>query len=193
MALRDINLIAPNIVLRRGIKRHLIFWTACLLGTLTLISCAYLYPFFSPSGRESFGEETSVVDVRLAERIKEIKQSQDELEILKQKQSVFESISVNCSYSRLIALLVNRMNMDIWLSQLTVDRSKDQRNEAFLNLMGFSRSNQTLGEFLTSLSMAAEFDAVELKYAVERDISDPENPQPIRFQIACTFSEDTPQ
>ena len=133
------------------------------------------------------------VDVRLAERIKEIKQIQDELEILKQKQSVFESISVNCSYSRLISLLVNRMNTDIWLSQLTVDRSKNQQNEAFLNLTGFSSSNQTLGEFLTSLSMAAEFDAIELKYAGEQGITDSNNPQPIRFQIACTFSEDTPQ
>ena len=92
MALRDINLIPPDIQTRMILNRHLAFWIGCLAISLSLILGFYLYQkHFVLAKKSAFGN-LKATHTNLGLKIKEIKRIQEEVKKLDQQQAVLDTI-----------------------------------------------------------------------------------------------------
>jgi Tfp pilus assembly protein PilN len=123
---------------------------------------------------------------QLGLKIEEIKQIQEELTRLTAKQAVFNSITRNEPYSQVLLRLAKTMNENTWLTQLTVEGSRDRDSGGRVNLRleGFSHSNKDLGNFMNQLSNDPIFKSVVLQYAKESHSKGTASPHTlIRFQI----------
>lgn len=191
MALREINFIPIEIVARRTLLRHLLFWTGCLLISLSLIWGFYFYHQHTLQAKKRSVTALKQMHANLGAKIEEIKKIREEVERLRQKQAGLESITRNESYSRIFAELADIMNKDTWLSQLVIDSGLGEEAETSLRLVGFSFSAEELGNFLNQLSNETSFKNVVLQRAIESETSGlyKDMGQPIRliqFQIVCS-------
>lgn len=134
------------------------------------------------------------IRMNLGTKLEEIKGVQDELERLDQQQIVLKTITRNQSFSRVLYTLADIMNQETWLRQLTIDQGKgkdgDEEGVTRLKLMGFSFSNEELGDFVNQLSVDPMFKKVTLKFAREtitalsrQNIN--ESIRVVEFQIEC--------
>ena len=190
MALREINLIPGDILTRRHLKRHLSFWTGCLILSLMLI---FGYIFYQKhvvlAKKHTFGNLQDT-HTHLGLRIQEIKRIQEELEKLDQQQSVLRTIIRGPICSRVLWKLADIMNENTWLTLLTTDDNRKTEKGASLKLSGFSFSNEELGNFLNRLTAESMFKAVLLKYAQETILAQPERHSEeavkvVKFEIEC--------
>ena len=113
--------------------------------------------------RESLKEADKV----LAAKMDGIKKMRADLESLHQKKLNLENISKGPAYTFILARLVQAVNRDTWLTQLTLDRRNREGDGMLIQLSGFSSDNDTLGDFLNRLSIEPLFKNVLLKYARE--------------------------
>lgn len=194
MALREINLIPGYILDRRHLLRHLGFWAGCMVISLFLICGFYYYQAKVVLAKERPMTTLKGIGTNLGTKLEEIKGVQDELERLDQQQIVLETITRNQSFSRVLYTLADIMNQETWLRQLTIDQGKgkdgDEEVVTRLKLMGFSFSNEELGDFVNQLSVDPMFKKVTLKFAREtitalsrQNIN--ESIRVVEFQIEC--------
>ena len=194
MGLREINLVPAEILSRRCVARHLILWGGWLLASLFLIFGFYFYQDRIVLAKKRSMLTLNDMQKHLGMRIGEIKRIQEELERLDQQQAALQVITQNPSYSRILLKLADIMNEDTWLTQLTVDGSRDKEGNISLILTGFSFSNAQLGNFMNQFSRETTFDAVELKYAKETKmkLSSQPDAEPVRliqFGIECRIAK----
>jgi Tfp pilus assembly protein PilN len=195
MALRDINLVPAQELEKRRLIRHLLFWSGCLIGALILISCLYGLQVYTIQMQKRSLTQMGDVPRYLNSKMENIRQLQADQEKLNQQKAVMDAImKKNQSYPLVLFKLSYLMNENTWLSQLTIDGSKEKESEARLLLTGFSLSNEKLGDFLNRLSQDRMFKAVVLKYANEgekektrQQMNRPANL--IQFQIECSLSK----
>ena len=196
MALRDVNLVPPDLLARRHLRRHLGFWTACLALSLSLIFGVYFYQAHLVLAQRRSPTTLQDMQTHLGKRIEEIKQVQEEVERLDQQQSVLEAISIHQPYFRVFLTLADIMNEQTWLTQLSIESGtsdqKDEEDFTTLRLTGFSFSNEKLGNFMKQLSSHHMFKTSILKYARETSMpsANPDADEPLRlmtFQIECTI------
>lgn len=196
MALRDVNLVPPDLLVRRQLQRHLCFWTACLALSLSLILGVYFYQAYVVLAKIRPPITLKDMHAHLGTRLDEIKQVKEEVERLGQQQTALEAILINQPYSRVLLMLADIMNEETWLSQLTIEsgssRQKDKEDITILRINGFSFSNEKLGNFMKQLSSNHMFKTSVLKYARETNMlsGNPSAGEPLRlttFQIDCTI------
>jgi Tfp pilus assembly protein PilN len=196
MALRDVNLVPPDVLARRQLRRHLCFWTACLALSLSLIFGVYFYQVHVVLAKKRPPTTLKDMHTHLGTRLEEIKQVQEEVERLDQQQAVLEAIVINQPYSKVLLTLVDVMNEETWLNQLTIEnganQQKDKEDIVMVRLTGFSFSNDKLGNFMKQLSSNQMFKTSVLKYARETNMpsANPSADEPLRlttFQIECTI------
>lgn len=195
MALRDINLIAPDILAHRFTWRHLLLWSVCLLLCLALIFSYDIYQtqvVLAKKGAMSLLKDTQT---QWGSKIEEIQRIQKELGNLSQQQTVLGTIKKSQAYSMILVKLADIMNEHTWLTQLAIEtRVKEKENESYVQLTGFSFSNEELGDFLHRLASQPLFKRVILKYSREGDKkqSGPGTGEPerlIQFQIECDLKQ----
>jgi Tfp pilus assembly protein PilN len=190
MALREINLIPGDILTRRHLQRHLSFWTGCLVISLTLIFGLFFYQKHVVLAKKHTFGNLKDTHTHLGLRIQEIKRIQEELEKLDQQQSVLRTIIRGPICSQVLWKLADIMNENTWLTLLTTDDNRKAEKGARLKLIGFSFSNEELGNFLNRLTAESMFKAVLLKYAQETMLTQPdrnagEAPKVVKFEIEC--------
>ena len=193
MALRDVNLIPPDLLGRRQLVRHLLFWSSCLLGSLALIWGLYFCHVHGVLTKKATVARLNDMHTQLGAKIEEIKRLQLELERFREQQAVIDMISSKLSYSQVALKLAEIMNDSTWLTQLAMHNGSAEKSEASLRLAGFSLSNEELGNFISELSNDPRVQAVVLKHAKECEVADPnqkgaEPEKLIDFQIECTVS-----
>ena len=194
MALREINLIPTEILSRRQVLRHLLFWSGCLLLALAIIGGSYFYQSYLVLGKAKTQLTLSDMQTHLGMRIEEIKRIKDELERLDQQQVVLETIARNHPYSKVLFKLVDIMNQHTWLTQLAIDSNREKNGQIGLILTGLSFSNAELGNFVDRFSNEPLFDAVQLKYAKETKMKLSKQPDAaplrlIQFGIECRIDK----
>jgi Tfp pilus assembly protein PilN len=194
MALREVNLIPTEILSRRQVWRHLLFWSGCLLLALVLIGGSYFYQSHLVLSKKGSMLTLNDMQTHLGMRIEEIKRIKDELERLDQQQVVLETIAKNHPYSKVLFKLVDIMNQYSWLTQLVIDGSKEKNGQIGLTLTGLSFSNAELGNFVDRFSNEPLFDAVQLKYAKETKMKLSKQPDAaplrlIQFGIECRINK----
>jgi Tfp pilus assembly protein PilN len=194
MALREVNLIPTEILSRRQVWRHLLFWSSCLLLALVLIGGSYFYQSHLVLSKKGSMLTLNDMQTHLGMRIEEIKRIKDELERLDQQQVVLETIAKNHPYSKVLFKLVDIMNHYTWLTQLAIDGSKEKNGQIGLILTGLSFSNAELGNFVDRFSNEPLFDAVQLKYAKETKMKLSKQPDAaplrlIQFGIECRINK----
>ena len=193
MALRDVNLVPAEILTRRHVRRHLLFWAGCTIISLSLVFAPFLYQTYVTLPQKSTLTFITKTHTELGAQIQEIKRLQDQLKGLRQQQSVLEIITRKQPYAKVLAKLTQIMDPGTWLTMLTMDDGEDKDSDPRLKLAGLSLSNEELGNFLHRLSSESLFESVVLKYADETEASRSEKhaPRPekrIRFQVECRVS-----
>jgi len=167
MALRETNLIPPEILARRGVLRHLLFWAACLVVSLSFIWTFYFCQIFVLQGKKRTVAELKQKYQNLGSKINEIRQIQEELDRMRQEQAGLENITLGAPYSQIFARLTDIMNEATWLNQLTIDSGHEEEPSIHLRLRGFSYSADELGNFLKQLTNEPMFKDVLLQQARE--------------------------
>jgi len=190
MALRDISLIPTAVIERRYIHRHLGFWCGCLIGWLGLAAGIYLYLSFSLSAEARTAAGLAEAQARVESAVKEITRIQAELDRIRLEQSLLDAAASSPPYSLVIWRLAQAVNNNTWLVQLTVDRREDPKPGTAVQMVGYSYSNDQLGDFLDRLSTDRMFGSVVLKYSREDTMTQVEatggkKSRQVQFQINC--------
>jgi Tfp pilus assembly protein PilN len=193
MALREVNLVPSDMLFHRQLGRHLSIWAACLILSLSAIVGGY-----SVDSRVILAKRRSLmslddVDTNLDARILQIEELQGELERLHEKQTALSAITRNKPYSSVLLRLADIMNENTWLTDLTIDDTRESEDSTGVEITGFSFSNDDLGDFLSRLAGAIVFQDVVLSFANET--RDPRSKgkegdagKLIHFKVTCTLS-----
>ena len=194
MALREINLIPAKILYRKHLIRHVCFWAGCLAISLVLIFSIYLFQRQTALAKGRALTKLKETHKRLGSKIEEIKRVQNELDSLIQKQSTLYEKTRSQPYSPVLLRLADIINENTWLTRLAIDTNKDTGGSASMQLTGFSRSNQDLGNFLNQLSSEPMFKDVVLKLARELKVEESKKSTGVKsiliqFQIDCNIHE----
>ncbi len=199
MALREINLIPPDILSLLYLRRHLFLWAGCLTLSLSMIGGFYLYQTHVVLAKKRPMTTLKDIPTHLGTKIEEIDRIQVELKRLDQQQSMLKTIKRNQPYSSVLFKLAYIMNHDTWLTQLAVDgyMNEDEEENETLELTGFSFSNEKLGDFMNRLSSEPLFKDVLLKYAREARKAQPQlnreaSVRLIQFHIVCKIDGEIP-
>jgi len=194
MALRETNLIPPEVLARREFLRHLFFWAGCMVISLGLIWGFYFYQIHVLQGKRCTVAELKQKHQDLGTKINEIRLIQVELDRMRQEQAGLENITLAAPYSQIFAKLADIMNEDTWLSQLTIDSGREEESSIRLRLTGFSFSADELGNFLQQLTNEPLFQGVVLQNARE-NVNSQFSRGPgkavrlIQFNIECKISK----
>ena len=167
MALRETNLIPPDILARREFLRHLFFWAACMTISLSLIWGFYFYQMHVLRTKKSTLAELKLKHEHLGSKINEIRRIQGELDRMRQEQAGLENITLSAPYSQIFAKLAEIINEATWLSQVTIDSGSEEESSIRLRMTGFSFSADELGDFLKQLTNEPMFQDVVLQQARE--------------------------
>ncbi len=172
-----------QILSRRRVARHLLFWSGCLLLALAMIGGSYFVQSYAVLSKKGTMLTLNDMQTHLGMRIEEIKRIKDELARLDQQQAALEAIARNHPYSKILFKLADMMNPDTWLTQLAIDSGKEKGGQIALVLTGLSFSNAELGNFVDRFSNDPFFNAVRLQYAKETQmkLSNQRDAAPLRL------------
>jgi Tfp pilus assembly protein PilN len=186
MALRDVNLIAADILERRYALRHLFIWCGGLIAAAALMMGIYAYQvrIHDAAKRDlpNMGNPSAVLTTVTGE----IKKGQQDLNTALQERAQLGAMTaVQRSYSSVMAKLAEIMNDQTWLQQLALDVGRDR--VACLKLSGSSVSHESLGDFMQRLSSDPMFRGVVLKSAQESEARS-SGGSLVQFQIECNIT-----
>ena len=199
LAIREINLIPPDIAGKSLVVRHLMFWTGCFALAVGIVFAAGSVQKYMIGAKQQTLSTMQSIPSQLANRIEVMKGLQRDQERLSQLRSALNALrSKSPPPSPILSKLSEIMNDETWLVQLSMDpdegqergQQKGQERETSLKLIGFSTSNEHLGDFLNHLSAERLFKSVVLKFASESEKEEPGSKgaistRRIRFEIAC--------
>jgi Tfp pilus assembly protein PilN len=193
MALREINLIPSNILDRKEIRRHLIFWSVCLGVLLSPVSGFYVYKTGVVSAQKSTTNNIVDINRRLNGQMARSKQIKQELNALSQKEADLKTVLKPAVYSEILYRLTETMDGLTWLQTLNIQRQKKPTESIQLRVIGYAASNGALGNFIERLSSDPGIDGVVLKYAKEHSAqkttkTDTKPQSLMAFEIECTIS-----
>ncbi len=182
MALRDINLIAADILERRCLLRHLFLWCGGIAAVVVLTLAVYAYETrLLYAARQNLGGNN--LQATLAAAATEMSREQQALNLARREQAQISSHSAaQRSYALVLAKLVGIMNDQTWLQQLTLEAGKERTVR--LKLLGQSLSHAYLGNFIQTLSADPLFRGVVLKYSQEAE-AQTSGANPVQFHIEC--------
>ena len=194
MALRDINLIPSNILDRKEIRHHLIFWSVCLGVLLSPVFGFYVYGTGVASAQKRATTNIADIDRNLNRQVARIKQIQQELNTLSQQEADLKTVLKPAVFSEILYKLIGTMDGLTWLQTLKIHRQSSPTESIQLRVVGYAASNRALGNFLNRLSSDPEIDSVVLKYAKEPSVqkstgTDTKQISRIAFEIECTISQ----
>lgn len=188
MALREINLVPSNILARRQLLRHFSFWAGCLVILLAPIFGFYVYQAGATTAQNRSFTNSNDINKHLLQQIDAVKRIQKELELLNQQQADLQAVIGHSDYSRILFKLADTVNSYTWIESLRIDSVDSPKNPTELQVNGYARTNEALGNFLNRLTGDPMFENVVLKYAKEKQMekSDAidENPaKRVQFEI----------
>ena len=194
MALRDINLIPSNILDRKEIRRHLIFWSVCLGVLLSPVFGFYMYGTGVASTQKRPTANMADIDRNLNRQVARIKQIRQALDTLSQQEADLKTVLKPAVFSEILYKLIGTMDGLTWLQTLKIHRQSSPTESIQLRVVGYAASNRALGNFLNRLSSDPEIDSVVLKYAKEPSVqkstgTDTKQISRIAFEIECTISQ----
>jgi len=194
MALREINLIPSNILDRKEIRRHLIFWSVCLGVLLSPVFGFYMYGTGVASTQKRATANIADIDRNLNRHISRIKQIRQALDTLSQEEADLKTVLKPAVFSEILYKLIGTMDGLTWLQTLKIHRQSSPTESIQLRVVGYAASNRSLGNFLNRLSNDPEIDSVVLKYAKEPSVqkstgTDAKQISCIAFEIECTISQ----
>ncbi len=197
MALREINLVDPDLLYKRYLMRHLALWGGFLILVLgSIFGFYYSQAHITMSGAGT-GINMEELQKHLEDRIFEIQQVQDELNKLYKQQAAIGVITNNQPYSEILLRLAKSINPHTWLTQLVIKTDpKDDALSVDLVLTGFSFSNAELGSFIAKLNRDRIFKTVRLRHAREGEVrrkleEKDESFKVVQFQIACNIGRES--
>ena len=167
MTIRDINLVDLDILARQNTLRRLLMWAACLAGALVLIGGYHQYLSRGASAKKNDPASLGRVHTDLSRKIEEIKRIQNDLQTLRLRQQIVETLIKKQPYYQVLQKLSHTMNEYTWVTRVTMERVESTSLDSRLKLNGVSYSNEKLGGLLNRFSAERMFSDAELKYSRE--------------------------
>jgi len=147
--------------------RHLYLWAGCLLLSVLLLSGVYLYQSATISAQEDLPGRLRDAASNLGIRIDGIKQLQVELDNLTRQEFITDAVGGKQPYSQILLKLSGLLNNQTWFRQILAVSGPEKGSPVRLQVIGYSISNEVLGDFMAELSIDPTFDEVILSYARE--------------------------
>jgi len=193
MAIREINLVPPEVLSRRYMLRHVYLWLGLLSFSMLLVVGFYIQQSGRALTLKGTAPALNDAAVDLGAKIDEIKRLQAELDALSRSQSIMDTIGRQKPYSQLLLNLSLQMNERTWFRTITATSASGPDPLVNMLITGFSRSNDDLGEFISRLTLDPSFEGVVLKYTRGAEVALPGREQEdmqtvIQFQIECKAS-----
>lgn len=192
MAIREINLIDPGILVRRHMLQHLMFWGGGLIVALAMIGGFYLFQSHAVFAKKSKRGSLQQMRADLKLKIEEINRLQAAVKNLRNQQNALGAVIPKQPFYRILAKLADIMNEYTWITQLALDNGPGRDSGSMLKLTGLSRSNEDLGDFMNRLANEPIFNDVVLQLAKEgaraQSIKNSGGAmQQIQFRIECSI------
>jgi len=165
MAIKEINMIPPEILAAGLTIRHLRLWFKVLILVLLIFTAVYLvqYQWLLKLENHQFAKSSSDKEIPL--KIAELSQAQEEMDAklkdLLIKNKMLVAMAEGQVFYEILALLSNAFDESTWIDQLSIHRI-EQTNISIITLNGFSLSHNTLGIFLKRLSSVPQINDVVL-------------------------------
>jgi len=190
MAIREINLVPPEVLSRRYVLRHVYLWLGLLAFSMLLVGGFYAQQSGKSVTLKGTAPALNDAAADLGAKIDEIKQLQVRLDALSRSQSIMDIIGRQKPYSELLLNLSLQMNERTWFKTIAATSGAGPDRSVRMLITGFSRSNDDLGDFISRLTFDPSFRDVVLKYSREAKIAlpgrEPDDLQTaIQFQIEC--------
>lgn len=163
------------------------------MTTLVMIAGTFVYQTRVIKAQRPVLQSLDEIQILLGERISSLKRIRAEVQRLNQQRTALAKITKNQSYCQVLWKLSEIFNDETWLTQLSIDRSREMDTGIQMGLTGLSISNTTLGNFMSRISIDPMFNDVRLVYAKEgrRQIKTTSSDKPlklIQFQIESTVT-----
>lgn len=186
MALREVNLVPPRILVAMHVKRHLILWLVSLLIGVFVVGLVFGGAMYRMMVRRGPTRNTIEMEASIKTVLAEVQGVQDELEAL----SFIDRISARQSYADVLYTLSRLMSTNTWLVELRLNDRGDSDGSKQATMNGYAFSNTEAGMLVSQLSQEPLFGAVELKSAEGRDVADAEQGDKLPdrlvfFQLEC--------
>ena len=194
MAIREVNLVDPVVLLRRHMQRRIVLWALCLLVTLAVVGGLFVFQTSAAAAKKNGRGSLKQLYTNLEIKIDEIKGLQAELETLRQRQDALQIMTQKQPFHHILLKLAGIMNQHTWISQLSLNVGPAGASGTRLQLVGFAASNDHLGNFISRLSGDPLFKTVVLEFAKESIVPSPDpslnaGASRIQFQINCDINK----
>ena len=148
MALRDVNLVPPDLMARRLLARHLSVWSCCLVLSLAICLGLYLAGALVISAQhQSLMKRNG--EPRFVAMMEEQKRLQNEFTTLDRQKSELRAIEARKqSLAPVLGRLSEIMNGGTWLSQLSMETTEGQRGGTDLVAGRFRHVERQFGRLL---------------------------------------------
>lgn len=161
MALRTINLIPNDILVRRHARRHAALWLTVGVCCLLLIGTTLAYYSYFVLERTRTHMSAAEAKRRLAAAVAEAEKRRNELEALKLARELASRPRLSSVLGRLSQIMPQRA----WVTEVTMAAAAPARSSLVLD--GFAFTNADLGNLLRRMSGDPLFEKVLLKTSEE--------------------------
>jgi hypothetical protein len=192
MALRQINMIPSDILVKTSLTRHLQFWGKGLTGLVVLFAFCYLAQGHWFKRQQNANDSNASMNLKLSDKIRQTTQASDkvrlQMENLRVKSGMLATLSDQEPFYGILAVLADSFNDSTWIDHFSIQRgSEKERGGSAIVVEGFSMTHHTLGLFLESLSGISRVQDVVLIYAKKHaPASAPDLSRIIRFKLSCS-------
>lgn len=191
MALRQINMIPPDVLAKTVLFRHLWFWSKGFICVCLVFIAFYLGQTLFFLQQQKAHHSDAYMNTRTAGQIdtalQDIAKLKAQMQDLTLKTGLLAAMANRQSYHDILAVLADSFNDETCLDHLSVQRGSDmQTDKALVMVEGFSMAHNALGHFLASLSGSPRVQDVVL---IDSKKNEPSQDQPfaIRFKLSCTI------
>ncbi len=184
--MRSINLVPPERLTRREIRRRSRLWAWRLGVTVLLLGAAHVALARFAAGRVDEARRLAEEYASLKERFRQTEQLIRESEGRDERREAIRRLREDRASTSLITLLADALPAGSRLDFLSFGRSKSGAGS--LTLRGGASDHEEVGEILGRLTASNAFEEVRLVSVV--DSRDPTGGKPLSFEVQCAPKKD---
>lgn len=196
MALRQINMIPSDLLVKTTLIRHVLFWAKGLMGVGFCFVSIFLAQGYLYTRQQLAHDSNTSMNQGVSEEIDSVIQAsdtvRDQMAKLELKGGMVAILAEQVPFYDILAVLADSFNDATWIDRLSIQRGGEKdRDRAAITVEGFTMTHQTLGFLLESLTSLSRVQNMVLISAKNNDqaSSDLGLNQIIRFKFSCSIGK----
>ncbi len=165
MALREINLVPEEVLLRRMMLRHGECWAAALLVCVAPIVAAAGFMIVRVLPGQSMSISVTESRRNVAETVAAIEEAREDMA----RTAYLRSIAKRVRWSDALTELTKALPATTWVSEVSVEAAVTAAMPTVMRFKGYSVSHEELGQFLRQLAASPLLQEVTLEFSREHE------------------------